>query len=154
MAIYIALGSNLGNKEENLHKAIRLLEEKGVTVCRVSDFIITEPYGVTDQPVFLNAVAELKTRKSPLELLYTLLKVEEEMGRKRTRHWGERNIDLDLLLYDDQILDLSELQLPHPDMENREFVLKPLAQLAPKAVYPVSGKTIEEMWEELQRRRT
>ena len=148
MAIYIALGSNLGNREHNLKEALRRLEQKGIQVVAVSDYITTKPYGVTDQPDFLNAVAEVKTEKTPVELLYTLLQTEQEMGRKRLRRWGERNIDLDLLLYDDQIIDLPELKLPHPDMQNRDFVLRPLAQIAPEAVHPVLGKTIKQLWED------
>ena len=107
MAIYIALGSNLGDKENNLKEALRRLAKKGITVRRVSGFIVTEPYGVTDQPDFLNAVAEIETEKSPSELLQVLLQTEKEMGRRRTRRWGERNIDLDLLLYDDHAFIIS-----------------------------------------------
>ena len=150
MAIYIALGSNLGDKENNMKEALQRLTQKGVTVCKVSDFMATRPYGVTDQPDFLNAVAEIKTDYSPTELLRILLQVEQEMGRKRIRHWGERNIDLDLLLYDDRIIDLPELQVPHPDMQNRDFVLRPLVQIAPDTVHPVLGKTIRQLWEELK----
>ena len=150
MSIYIALGSNLGNKEKNLKEALQRLEQKGVEILRVSDFIQTEPYGVTDQPAFLNAVAEIRTGRSPLELLHTLLQVERDMGRKRLRHWGERNIDLDLLLYNEEIIDLPELKVPHPDMQNRDFVLGPLAQIAPEAMHPVLQKTAEELWNKLQ----
>ena len=152
MAIYIALGSNLGDKEKNLKEALQRLEQKGVEILRVSDFIQTEPYGVTDQPAFLNAVAEIRTDRSPLELLHALLQVEQDMGRKRLRHWGERNIDLDLLLYHGDIIDLPELKVPHLDMQNRDFVLRPLAQIAPAAVHPILGKKIEQLWDELQER--
>jgi 2-amino-4-hydroxy-6-hydroxymethyldihydropteridine diphosphokinase len=150
MAIYIALGSNLGDKEKNLKEALLRLAKKGIKICKVSDFIATRPYGVTDQPDFLNAVAEVETDISPAELLQVLLQTEREMGRLRLRRWGERNIDLDLLLYDGQTIDLPELKVPHPDMQNREFVLKPLAQIAPDAVHPKLGKTIGQMWKELQ----
>ncbi len=152
MAVYIALGSNLGNKEDNMKEALQRLVQKGVTVCKVSDFMATRPYGVTDQPDFLNAVAEVKTDNSPTELLQVLLQIEREMGRKRIRHWGERNIDLDLLLYDERIIDLPDLQVPHPDMQNRDFVLRPLVQIAPDAVHPGLGKTIGQLWKELQDR--
>ena len=152
MSIFIALGSNLGDKASNMKEALQRLAQRGVTVCKVSDFMATRPYGVTDQPDFLNAVAEIKTDNSPTELLRVLLQVEQEMGRKRIRHWGERNIDLDLLLYDERIIDLPDLQVPHPDMQNRDFVLRPLAQIAPDTVHPVLRKTIKQLWKELQNR--
>ena len=142
---YVALGSNLGDKEANLRKALELLEERGVEVVKTSSFICTEPYGVTDQPQFLNGVCEVRTSLVPLALLHTLLEVEQEMGRVRLRHWGERNIDLDLLLYEDVVMDTPQLKLPHPDMQNRDFVLLPLAEIAPELVHPTLQKTISEL---------
>ena len=146
---YIALGSNLGDKEENLRRALELLEEHGVEVVKVSSFICTEPYGVTDQPQFLNAVCQVRTSLEPLALLHTLLGIEQEMGRVRLRHWGERNIDLDLLLYEDVVMDTPELKLPHPDMQNRDFVLLPLFEIAPELIHPVLRKNIRELKEKL-----
>ena len=128
---YVALGTNLGDKEANLRRALELLAEHGIEVAAVSTFIETEPYGVTDQPAFLNGVCKVRTALSPLELLRTLLAIEQEMGRVRLRHWGERNIDLDLLLYEDVRMDTPELKLPHPDMLNRDFVMNPLREIAP-----------------------
>ena len=142
---YVALGSNLGDKEGNLRHALVLLKEHGVEVMKVSTFICTEPYGVTDQPQFLNGVCEVRTSLEPLELLHTLLEIEQEMGRVRVRHWGERNIDLDLLLYEDVVMNTPELILPHPDMQNRDFVLLPLAEIAPEIVHPTLQKTIHEL---------
>lgn len=153
MAIaYIALGSNLGDKEKNLRRALLLLTQQGVEVVRVSSFLSTEPYGVTDQPQFLNAVACVRTRLAPLALLDVLLATELAMGRVRLRHWGERNIDLDLLLYEDVVLDTPRLRLPHPDMQNRDFVLLPLAEIAPELKHPTLQKTIYELKENLMNR--
>ena len=142
---YLALGSNLGDKEANLRRALELVQQRGVEVVKTSSFICTEPYGVTDQPQFLNGVCEVRTSLEPLELLQTLLEIEQEMGRVRLRHWGERNIDLDLLLYEDVVMDTPELKLPHPDMQNRDFVLLPLAEIAPELVHPILQKSIEEL---------
>lgn len=149
---YIALGSNLGDKEKNLRRALLLLTQQGVEVVRVSSFISTEPYGVTDQPQFLNAVACVRTSLAPLALLDVLLATELAMGRVRLRHWGERNIDLDLLLYEDVVLDMPRLRLPHPDMQNRDFVLLPLAEIAPELKHPTLQKTIYELKENLMNR--
>ena len=142
---YVALGSNLGDKEANLRKALELLQERGVEIVKTSTFISTEPYGVTDQPQFLNGVCEVRTSMVPLALLHTLLEIEQEMGRVHLRHWGERNIDLDLLLYEDVVMDTPQLKLPHPDMQNRDFVLLPLAEIAPELVHPTLQKTISEL---------
>lgn len=149
---YIALGSNLGDKEKNLRRALLLLTQQGVEVVRVSSFLSTEPYGVTDQPQFLNAVACVRTSLAPLALLDVLLATELAMGRVRLRHWGERNIDLDLLLYEDVVLDTPRLRLPHPDMQNRDFVLLPLAEIAPELKHPTLQKTIYELKENLMNR--
>ena len=149
---YIALGSNLGDKEKNLRRALLLLTQQGVEVVRVSSFLSTEPYGVIDQPQFLNAVACVRTSLAPLALLDVLLATELAMGRVRLRHWGERNIDLDLLLYEDVVLDTPRLRLPHPDMQNRDFVLLPLAEIAPELKHPTLQKTIYELKENLMNR--
>ena len=146
---YIALGSNLGDKEKNLRRAIMLLLQQGIDVEKVSSFISTEPYGVTDQPQFLNAVCRVSTSLAPLALLDVLLATELAMGRVRLRHWGERNIDLDLLLYEDVVMDEPRLRLPHPDMQNRDFVLLPLAEIAPELVHPTLKKSIKELKDRL-----
>ena len=133
---YVALGSNLGDKEQNIRRALELMEHHGIQVIQVSPLITTEPYGVTDQPEFLNGAAEVEWQGDAESLLHTLLAIELEMGRQRKRHWGERNIDLDLLLFGDQQLHTDDLVLPHPDMVNRSFVLEPLAAIAPQALHP------------------
>ena len=137
---YIALGSNLGDKEANLRQALKMLLVKGLQIRSVSSFFKTEPDGVTDQPEFINAVACVKTDLAPEKLLKLLLDTELEMGRVRLRHWGERNIDLDLLLYDDLIYYSEKLVLPHPDMQNRLFVLQPLSEIAADKIHPVYKK--------------
>jgi 2-amino-4-hydroxy-6-hydroxymethyldihydropteridine diphosphokinase len=144
----IALGSNLdsqwGSREQNLHEAIRRLGSLG-HLRTVSAFYDTAPVGYTDQPRFLNAAAILETGLKPLDLMRGLLNIERSMGRERTIPKGPRVIDLDLLLYDDLILNSDELTLPHPAMAERRFVLEPLAEIAPGMKHPVSGLTTAEM---------
>jgi 2-amino-4-hydroxy-6-hydroxymethyldihydropteridine diphosphokinase len=147
---YIALGSNLGDKQKNLERALDLLRQHGVRVLAVSPWLTTAPYGVTDQPDFLNGAAKVEWDGDAESLLHTLLGVEQEMGRQRKRHWGERNIDLDLLLFGDEVLHTDDLVLPHPDMANRNFVLEPLCAIGPDVVHPVLKKTIRELWQALQ----
>ena len=146
---YIALGSNLGDKEANLRQALKMLLVKGLQIRSVSSFFKTEPYGVTDQPEFINAVACVKTDLAPEKLLKLLLDTELEMGRVRLRHWGERNIDLDLLLSDDLIYYSEKLVLPHPDMQNRLFVLQPLSEIAADKIHPVYKKSIQNLLKSL-----
>ncbi|WP_317423479.1 2-amino-4-hydroxy-6-hydroxymethyldihydropteridine diphosphokinase [uncultured Acidaminococcus sp.] len=149
---YVALGSNLGDKEQNIRRALELMEHHGIQVIQMSPLITTEPYGVTDQPEFLNGAAEVEWQGDAESLLHTLLAIELEMGRQRKRHWGERNIDLDLLLFGDQQIHSHDLVLPHPDMANRSFVLEPLAAIAPQAVHPALHRTIGELWQELRQK--
>ena len=143
--IYIALGSNIVDREGNLKRALDMLEESSVHIIKKSKFYETKPYGVADQPDFLNAVAEVSADMQPIDLLHTMQDIERRMGRERKRHWGERNIDLDLLIYPNVIMDTPELTLPHKDMENREFVLRPMTEIAPDLVHPVLGSTMQEL---------
>ena len=149
---YVALGTNLGNLRENLDEALKRLAAQGLSLTKVSTYIDTDPYGVTDQPRFLNAVCEVRTELSAQALLKMLLATELEMGRVRLRHWGERIIDLDLIFYGDDVINEPNLVVPHPDMQNRDFVLRPLAEIAPGKMHPVLRKTIAELWQDLQKK--
>lgn len=146
---YIGIGSNLGNREENCERAIRLLIEHGITVTKRSSMIETEPWGVREQPKFINMAVEIGTELDPEGLLHILKKIEEEIGRLPTSRWGPRIIDLDILLYDDLIIETPDLVIPHPGMSERVFVLKPLAEIAPEKVHPVLKKSIKSLLMEL-----
>lgn len=145
---YVALGTNLGNLRQNLDEALNRLRGKGLEITQVSGYIDTDPYGVTDQPRFLNAVCEIKTELAAQQLLEMLLATELEMGRVRLRHWGERIIDLDIIFYGDEIIKTDTLTVPHPDMQNRDFVLRPLAEIAPQKQHPILHKTVAQLWQE------
>jgi dihydroneopterin aldolase/2-amino-4-hydroxy-6-hydroxymethyldihydropteridine diphosphokinase len=146
--VYIGIGSNLGNREENCLKAIRLLSGRGIAVRKQSAMYETEPWGVKDQPMFINMTIEIETDRPPLELLRSLKAVEEEIGRTETVRWGPRVIDMDILFYDDLIVNEPGLQIPHSHMHERGFVLKPLAEIAPDKVHPVLRKTVKELLSE------
>lgn len=147
---YIAVGSNMGDKEAYLRRAVEALDEReDCRVMKVSDFITTAPYGVTNQDEFLNGALVMKTLLSPEELLARLHEIEAEADRVRTLRWGPRTLDLDILLYDNLVLDTEELHIPHIDMQNRDFVLEPLAQIAPWVRHPVLNRTIEQLKGEL-----
>ena len=146
---YIALGSNLGERKQNILAALSYMEQSGLKVLAVSSLLETEPYGVTDQPFFINAAVKIETELAAHDLLRLLLAIELKMGRVRKRHWGERNIDLDLLLYDNLVIKDKDLILPHPDMQNRLCVLSPLAGIAGDVIHPVFKITISDMLDNL-----
>lgn len=147
---YIALGSNMGNKEAYLNGAIQTLNNRSdCKVLKVSEFQKTKPYGYLEQEDFLNGVLEMKTLLTPLELLEELQKTEQSANRNKEIHWGPRTLDLDILFFDKEIIDLPQLIIPHPDMCNRRFVLEPLSQIAGNIRHPIVGKTIEQLLEEL-----
>jgi 2-amino-4-hydroxy-6-hydroxymethyldihydropteridine diphosphokinase len=141
---YIALGANLGDRAATLRAASARLGEVG-TVEAVSPFLDTAPVGYTEQPRFLNAVARLRTDLAPRDLLDALLGIERALGRVRTTRWGPRTIDLDLLLYDDAVIDEPGLVVPHPRLHERRFALIPLAALAPDLAHPIFHRTIGQL---------
>ncbi|WP_411842985.1 2-amino-4-hydroxy-6-hydroxymethyldihydropteridine diphosphokinase [Salinicoccus sp. HZC-1] len=148
---YLGLGSNLGNRRENLESAIRRLgEQVEINVTKRSSLYDTEPYGKTDQPDFMNMCVEIETRISPLDLLESVLSIEHELGRVRKEVWGPRTIDIDILLYEDLELSLDDLSIPHTQMHKRAFVLDPLSEIAGDAVHPGFNKTIETLRKELE----
>lgn len=147
---YLALGSNMGDKKGWLDMAVkRLAERPDCQVTAVSDYIVTKPYGGVAQDDFLNAALALRTLLEPEELLQALHEIEREAGRVRDVRWGPRTLDLDILLYDDRIVDTPELHIPHREMHLRDFVLRPLAQIAPWKRHPLTQETVEEMREKL-----
>jgi 2-amino-4-hydroxy-6-hydroxymethyldihydropteridine diphosphokinase len=147
---YVGLGSNMGNKTGNILKALELLDHvDNLTVLKRSSFYETEPIGYEDQDWFVNAVAQLDTSLSPQQLLNEFMKVEQSMGRKHDVRWGPREIDLDLLLYDQLCIDSLDLVIPHPRMHERAFVLVPFAEIASDITHPVFSKTISELLKEI-----
>lgn len=143
---YIALGSNMGDKKGYLDMAVRRLKErKDCQVKQVSDYLVTAPYGGVEQDDFLNGALELRTMLEPEELLEVLHCIEQEANRVREIRWGPRTLDLDILMYDDMVIDTPTLHIPHAEMHLRDFVLIPLSQIAPWKRHPLSGKTVEEL---------
>jgi len=140
---YLLLGGNLGDRMTNLKKAIELLNDKVGKVLAISSLYETAAWGKTDQPSFLNQAIALQTNLSALEVLDQALSIEQELGRVRKDKWGERLIDIDLILFGDQIINIPDkLQVPHPHMQDRKFVMEPLAEIAPEVIHPVLGETI------------
>lgn len=143
---YIGLGSNLGSREENIAEALRRMDAAiTITLTKISSTIETEPEGGVSQPKYLNAAAEVETTLSPRALLHELESIEKEMGREGKGKGLSRPIDLDILLYDDLVLDEPDLRIPHPLMHERDFVLRPLKEIAPDAFHPVIGKKVIEL---------
>jgi len=144
---YIQLGSNLGDRQQQLQMAVQAFEEKAGKVELLSSIYETAPWGVSNQEPFLNQVFSAQTNLEPTALLEVLLGIENEMGRQRSPelHWGPRTIDLDILFYGDQIVEDNSLQIPHPQLANRRFVLTPLNDIAPQLTHPVLKKTVEQL---------
>jgi 2-amino-4-hydroxy-6-hydroxymethyldihydropteridine diphosphokinase len=146
--VYLSLGSNVGDRQVQLQDALAKLAAVGRVVA-TSSFYETEPIEFTQQPWFLNCALALETSQTPQQLMAAILRIEEEMGRRRVQKKGPRSIDIDILLFDDTIVDSKELTIPHPAMHQRRFVLEPLAEIAPELLHPVLKKTIGELLDSL-----
>lgn len=155
--VCLGLGTNLGDRPRNLSRAADAIAAlKGVELLTVAEPIETAPMGPQDQGLFLNTAATIDTTLDPHALHDALKKIELDLGRapqQDRRHWGPRVIDIDLLLYDDQVIATDTLTVPHPGMHERGFVLQPLAGIAPKAAHPILGKTVADLFAELERTR-
>lgn len=148
---FLGLGSNMGDKKGHLEEAIALLEKDEMTkVEKISSFYETAPVGEVEQDDFLNGAVQIKTLRTPEELLSLVAQVEKEGKRERVIHWGPRTIDVDILLYDNLVVNEENLQIPHPEMTKRGFVLEPLTEIAPYALHSLTGKRIAELWQELK----
>ncbi len=144
--IYLSLGSNLGDREKNLIRAQELLTFNRIIISRASSIYETEAWGKEDQPNFLNQVLEVVTDLSPRFLVNRIGVIEKEMGRVRIEKWGERLIDIDILYFNDEIIEEKDLVIPHPEIQNRRFVLEPMVEIGADQIHPVIGQTQRELF--------
>jgi len=143
--VFIGIGSNLGERRANCLRAVSELQKMGIKIIRQSSMIETEPWGVAEQPRFINMVVEAETDLTPEALLQRLKDCERRLGRTESYLWGPRLIDLDILFYNDMVIDTGELKIPHPEIPHRDFVLIPMCELAPHMRHPSLGKNMREL---------
>ncbi len=148
---YISIGSNLGNRQENCLRAIKLLQQRGIIVSKRSSLYETQPWGVKDQPCFINMAIEIETGLEPADLLRVLKEIERELGREESSKWGPRIIDLDILLFDTIISNGDDLKIPHPLMHERDFVLRPLCEIAPDINHPLLKVSIIDLLQQFKK---
>lgn len=142
---YIGLGSNIGDRKKNILKAIEELKKSGQKILKISSIYETKPWGFEKQRKFLNAVVKIKTFLSAVDLLQLCKSIERKIGRKKTFRWGPRKVDLDILFYGKKRINTRKLKIPHPEIKNREFVLRPLKEIAPRLIHSVYGQSISKI---------
>lgn len=147
--VYLCIGSNLGDRKANCQKAVDKIKEAGIEIKKLSSMYETKPYGLTDQPDFINMAVEIATEIKPIELLSAFKNIEHKMGRNEGIKWGPRIIDIDIIFYDDIIFESSELKIPHLHLHKRDFVLRPMSEIAPNKKHPLKNKTVTELLEEI-----
>lgn len=146
MSVLLSLGSNVGDREGFISTAISAMDKLNkLDVLTVSHCYETEPVGGVNQPNFINLAVEIETALEPLELLKAIKEIEEKLGRKKSVRWGPREIDIDIVLWDDIVINTDELTIPHPEYQNRAFVMEPLVEIAPMAIDPLTQMTIAEL---------
>jgi len=145
MECYLLTGANLGNRQQSIDTASKLIAEECGAILHSSSIYETAAWGREDQPAFLNQVVQIKTQMDAMGLMQTILSIERRMGRKRLEKYGARTIDIDILFYGNEVINLDGLIIPHPRLHERRFVLEPLNEIAPSLVHPVLGKTIAEL---------
>ncbi len=150
MKAVIGVGTNMGDRREYIKKALSELEKRAGRIAAKSSVIETKAYGYTDQDDFLNLAVSLETTLEPYELLRVLMSIEKDLDRVRLFRWGPRTIDLDIIFFDDRIIDRPDLHIPHIDFYNRDFVLGPVSEIEPDLVDPRTGKTVVQLLEELK----
>ncbi len=146
--VYLSLGSNIGDRKKNILKALELLKQKNISIIKSSSFYETEPFGFKQQRWFYNIVVECRTNLSPFSLLNETQKIEKKIGKKKMSRWGPRKIDIDIIFYEDFVINTKKLIIPHPMMHLRNFVLVPMNEINPDFVHPIFKKQINQLLKE------